>query len=418
MIRSIWFKLSPTIVQTNHPISRIQGSNRLVISSFRKFSNHHHHRSIIRSKLSQSILSSSFLPWSSFDLTRQLIKINPKCFSQTSTLNAQLTVRDALNSALDEELERDESVFILGEEVAQYDGAYKVTKGLWRKYGDQRVIDTPITEMGFAGIAVGAAFYGLKPVCEFMTFNFAMQAIDQIINSAAKTHYMSAGRIAVPIVFRGPNGAAAGVAAQHSQCYAAWYSHCPGLKVLAPYSAEDAKGLLKSAIRDPDPIIFLENEILYGTSFEVSDDVLSKEFLLPIGKAKIERRGEHVTICAYSRAIETSLEAAEILAASCNIELEVINLRTIRPLDFQTIADSVIKTNHLITVEQGWPQSGVGAEICAQIVESPIFDYLDAPVVRITGADVPMPYARTLEINAIPQPGNIVAAVKQMLNIN
>ncbi|KAH7644951.1 pyruvate dehydrogenase E1 beta subunit isoform X1 [Dermatophagoides farinae] len=337
-------------------------------------------------------------------------------FHQTSFHYAQLTVRDALNSALDEELERDETVFIMGEEVAQYDGAYKVTKGLWRKYGDKRVIDTPITEMGFAGMAVGAAFYGLRPICEFMTFNFAMQAIDHIINSAAKTYYMSAGRIAVPIVFRGPNGAAAGVAAQHSQCFAAWYSHCPGLKVLAPYTAEDAKGLLKTAIRDPDPVVFLENEILYGTSFDVNDDVLSKDFLLPIGKAKIERPGDRITVCSYSKGVETSLEAAKILS-TMGIELEVINLRTIRPLDFETISKSIMKTNHLLTVEQGWPQSGVGAEICAQVIESPVFDYLDAPVIRVTGADVPMPYARSLEANALPQPDDIVMSVKRMLNI-
>lgn len=281
----------------------------------------------------------------------------------------QLTVRDALNSALDEEMERDDKVFLIGEEVAQYDGAYKISRGLWKKYGDRRVIDTPITEMGFAGIATGAAFAGLRPVCEFMTFNFAMQAIDQIINSAGKTFYMSAGQVAVPIVFRGPNGAAAGVAAQHSQCFAAWYGHCPGLKVISPYSAEDCKGLLKAAIRDDDPVVFLENELLYGVPFEVSDEVLSKDFVLPIGKAKVERQGTHLTLVAHSKAVATCLDAAKELANS-GVEVEVVNLRSIRPLDMQTVIDSVVKTNHLITVEQGWPQHGVGAEIIAGISES------------------------------------------------
>ena len=266
-------------------------------------------------------------------------------------------------------MERDEKVFLMGEEVAQYDGAYKVSRGLWKKYGDKRVIDTPITEMGFAGIATGAAFAGLRPICEFMTFNFAMQAIDQIINSAGKTFYMSAGLVAVPIVFRGPNGAAAGVAAQHSQCYAAWYGHCPGLKVISPYSAEDCKGLLKAAIRDDDPVVFLENELLYGVPFEVSDEVLSKDFVLPIGKAKIERPGSHLTLVAHSKAVGTCLDAAKELANK-GVDVEVINLRSIRPLDVETVINSVVKTNHLITVEQGWPQHGVGAEIVARISES------------------------------------------------
>lgn len=278
-------------------------------------------------------------------------------------------MRDALNTAIDEEMERDERVFVMGEEVAQYDGAYKVTRGLWRKYGDKRVIDTPITEMGFAGMATGAAFAGLRPVCEFMTFNFAMQAIDHIINSAAKTFYMSAGRVAVPIVFRGPNGAAVGVGAQHSQCFAAWYGHCPGLKVLSPYSAEDCRGLLKSEIRDPDPVVFLENELMYGISMDTSDDVLSKEFLIPIGKAKIEKTGDRITLVAHSKAVGTCLEAAKHLSAA-GIDAEVINLRSIRPLDAETIIKSVMKTNHLVTVEQGWPQHGVGSEIIARISES------------------------------------------------
>ena len=329
---------------------------------------------------------------------------------------AKLTVRDALNSAMDEEMERDEKVFVMGEEVAQYDGAYKVTRGLWKKYGDKRVIDTPITEMGFAGIAVGAAMAGLRPICEFMTFNFAMQAIDQIINSAGKTFYMSAGMVGVPIVFRGPNGAASGVAAQHSQCFGAWYSHCPGLKVISPYSAEDCRGLLKAAIRDPDPIVFLENELLYGVAFDTPDEALSPDFTLPIGKAKIEKQGSHVTLVAHSKAVGTCLDAAKELAGN-GIECEVINLRSLRPLDEETIIQSVVKTHHLITVEQGWPQCGIGSEICARIIESPAFDYLDAPVVRVTGVDVPMPYTQTLEQHAIPVASDVVLAVKKVLNV-
>ncbi|KAH0951088.1 hypothetical protein HN011_002123 [Eciton burchellii] len=317
---------------------------------------------------------------------------------------------------LDEEMERDEKVFLLGEEVALYDGAYKVSRGLWKKYGDKRVIDTPITEAGFTGIAVGAAMAGLRPVCEFMTFNFSMQAIDHIINSAAKTFYMSAGRVNVPIVFRGPNGAAAGVAAQHSQCFAAWYSHCPGLKVLSPYNSEDAKGLLKAAIRDPDPVVVLENEILYGVQYQMSDEALSKDFVLPIGKAKIERVGSHVTLVAHSKAVEDSLEAANELAGK-GIEAEVINLRSLRPLDIDTIIRSVKKTKHLLTIEQGWPQCGIGAEISARIAESEAFYYLDAPVIRITGVDTPMPYAKSLETAALPQVKDIVDAVNKVLRV-
>lgn len=289
-----------------------------------------------------------------------------------------------------------------------------MSRGLWKKYGDKRVIDTPITEMGFAGIATGAAMAGLRPICEFMTFNFAMQAIDQIINSAAKTFYMSAGAVNVPIVFRGPNGAAMGVAAQHSQCFAAWYGHCPGLKVVSPYDAEDCKGLLKAAIRDPDPVVFLENELLYGTPYPVSDEVMSKDFVLPIGKAKIQRPGTHITLVAHSRAVELSLQAAMELAKS-GIECEVINLRSIRPLDMDTIFQSVQKTHHLVTVEQGWPQSGVGSEIVARVMEHETFFHLDAPVWRVTGVDVPMPYAKSLEAAALPQPNDIVTAVKQVL---
>ncbi|XP_029666867.1 pyruvate dehydrogenase E1 component subunit beta, mitochondrial [Formica exsecta] len=328
----------------------------------------------------------------------------------------QMTVRDALNSALDEEMEKDERVFLLGEEVALYDGAYKVSRGLWKKYGDKRVIDTPITEAGFAGIAVGAAMAGLRPVCEFMTFNFSMQAIDHIVNSAAKTFYMSAGRVNVPIVFRGPNGAAAGVAAQHSQCFGAWYSHCPGLKVVSPYNSEDAKGLLKAAIRDPDPVVVLENEILYGIQYPMSDEALSKDFVLPIGKAKVERVGNHVTLVAHSKAVEESLEAANELAGK-GIEAEVINLRSLRPLDIDTIIQSVVKTKHLLTVEQGWPQCGIGAEISARIAESEAFYHLDAPVIRITGVDTPMPYTKTLEIAALPQIKDIVDAVNKVLGV-
>ncbi|XP_022658732.1 pyruvate dehydrogenase E1 component subunit beta, mitochondrial-like [Varroa jacobsoni] len=330
--------------------------------------------------------------------------------------SAQMTVRDALNAAIDEEMERDDKVFILGEEVAMYDGAYKVSRGLWKKYGDRRVIDTPITEIGFGGMAVGAAFVGLRPICEFMTFNFSMQAIDHIINSAAKTYYMSAGLVAVPIVFRGPNGAAVGVAAQHSQCFAAWYGQCPGLKVLSPYSSEDAKGLLKAAIRDNDPVVFLENELLYGVAFDMSSEAMSKDFVVPIGKAKIERTGNAVTLVAHSKPVGTCLEAANELA-SAGIDCEVINLRSIRPLDFVTIAQSVMKTHRCVTVEGGWSFSGVGAEISARLIEGPVFDYLDAPVIRLTGADVPMPYTASLEVRALPQKDDIVRAVKTMLNV-
>ncbi|XP_063633946.1 pyruvate dehydrogenase E1 component subunit beta, mitochondrial [Cydia splendana] len=342
-------------------------------------------------------------------------RLSRRSFSTSKTLSAKpMTVRDALNQAIDEEMERDEKVFVLGEEVAQYDGAYKVTRGLWKKYGDKRVLDTPITEAGFAGLAVGAAFAGLKPICEFMTFNFSMQAIDHIINSAAKTFYMSAGNVPVPIVFRGPNGAASGVGAQHSQCFGAWFSHCPGLKVVMPYSAEDAKGLLKAAIRDPDPVVVLEDEILYGMQFPMSDEALSPDFVLPFGKAKIEREGSHITLVCAGKATDTALQAAAELATK-GVECEVINLRSLRPLDFDTIAQSVAKTHHLVTVEQGWPQSGIGAEICARVMESPTFFELDAPAWRVTGADVPMPYTRSLELLALPRPDSVVGAVSAVL---
>ncbi|XP_072136574.1 pyruvate dehydrogenase E1 component subunit beta, mitochondrial [Mobula birostris] len=337
-------------------------------------------------------------------------------FHRTAPAAAQLTIRDALSQALDEEIERDESVFLMGEEVAQYDGAYKVSRGLWKKWGDKRIIDTPISEMGFAGIAVGAAMAGLRPICEFMTFNFSMQAIDQVVNSAAKTYYMSGGAIPVPVVFRGPNGPSAGVAAQHSQCFAAWYSHCPGLKVISPWSAEDAKGLLKSAVRDDNPVVFLENELMYGVPFEVSEEAQSKDFLIPIGKAKVEKAGTNITLVSHSKSVGNCMDAAVALAKE-GIDCEVINMRTIRPMDIETIEASVMKTNYLVTVEAGWPQFGVGAEICARIMEGPAFNYLDAPVVRVTGADLPMPYAKILEDNSVPQVKDIIFTVKKILHV-
>ncbi|KAG9128215.1 pyruvate dehydrogenase E1, beta subunit [Ceratobasidium sp. 392] len=325
-----------------------------------------------------------------------------------------MTVREALNAAMEEEMLRDETVFIMGEEVARYNGAYKVTKGLLDKFGENRVIDTPITEMGFAGLAVGAALAGLRPICEFMTFNFAMQAIDQIVNSGGKTYYMSGGNVPCPVVFRGPNGAAAGVAAQHSQDYAAWYGSVPGLKVISPWSAEDCKGLLKAAIRDPNPVVFLENEMLYGVSFPMSQEAMSEDFLLPIGKCKVEKEGSDVTIVAHSKMVSHSLEAAEQLAKE-GIKAEVINLRSIRPLDIETIIKSVKKTNRLLIVEGGFPAFGVGSEICAQIVESEAFNYLDAPVERVTGADVPTPYAANLEALSFPDTPLIVKVAKRAL---
>ena len=330
----------------------------------------------------------------------------PISIEANSTL---ITVREALRNAMAEEMRADKSVFVMGEEVAEYQGAYKVTQGLLDEFGDKRVYDTPITEHGFAGIGIGAAFGNLKPIVEFMTFNFAMQAMDQIINSAAKTLYMCGGQMGCPIVFRGPNGAASRVAAQHSQCYASWYAHCPGLKVVSPWSSKDAKGLLKSAIRDPDPVIFLENEVMYGQSFSCPDD---ENFTLPIGKANIEKEGNDVTIIAFSIMVGKSLEAAEILKDK-NINAEVINLRTLRPLDIDTIIESVKKTNRVVTCEEGFPFSGIGAEISALITEK-AFDWLDAPVVRVTGKDVPMPYAANLEKLALPQVDDIVSASVQV----
>jgi pyruvate dehydrogenase E1 component beta subunit len=320
----------------------------------------------------------------------------------------QLTVREALRDAMAEEMRRDKDVFVMGEEVAEYQGAYKVTQGLLQEFGPKRIVDTPITEYGFCGVGVGASMMGLKPVVEFMTWNFAMQALDQIITSA-KQRYMSGGQVGSPIVFRGPNGAASRVAAQHSQCYGSWYAHVPGLKVVVPYNSADAKGLLKSAIRDPNPVVFLENEMMYGQSFEVPDD---PDFTLPIGKAHIEREGTDVTIVAFSIMVGKSLQAAEILAAE-GISAEVINLRSLRPLDMETVLESVKKTNRCVTAEEGWAMMGVGCEIASQIMEQ-AFDYLDAPVARVAGLDVPLAYAANLEKLALPQVQHIVDAVKQV----
>jgi pyruvate dehydrogenase E1 component beta subunit len=318
-----------------------------------------------------------------------------------------MTVREALRDAMRQEMKVDSNVFLMGEEVAEYNGAYKVSQDLLAEFGPKRVIDTPITEHGFAGLGSGAAMGGLRPIVEFMTMNFAMQAIDQIINSAAKTLYMSGGQMGCPIVFRGPNGAAARVGAQHSQCYASWYAHVPGLKVIAPWNSEDAFGLLRSAIRDNNPVMCLENEIMYGQSFEVPAD---PGFSIPLGKAKVERAGKDVTITAFSIMVGKALEAAEVLAAE-GIDAEVINLRTLRPLDTETIVDSVKKTNRLVSVEEGWPVAGMGSEMAAIMMEH-AFDYLDAPVLRVCAKDVPLPYAANLERLALPQVADIVAAVK------
>ena len=321
-----------------------------------------------------------------------------------------LTVREALRDAMAEEMRADKTVFLMGEEVAEYNGAYKVSQGLLDEFGSKRVIDTPITEHGFAGVGVGAAFGGLKPIVEFMTFNFSMQAIDQIVNSAAKTLYMSGGQMGCSIVFRGPNGAASRVGAQHSQCFASWYAHVPGLKVVSPYTAGDAKALLKAAIRDPNPVVFLENELIYGVEF---DDVSTDpEYVLPIGKAKIARAGKDVTITAFSAMVGKALKAAEKLAEE-GIDAEVIDLLTIRPLDTETIIQSVMKTNRIVSAEESWPFAGIGSEIAAAVSEE-AFDYLDAPVTRVTGEDVPMPYAANLEKLALPQVEDIIAAVKDV----
>ena len=320
------------------------------------------------------------------------------------------SVREALRDAMAEEMRRDKDVFLMGEEVAQYNGAYKVSQGLLDEFGPQRVIDTPITEMGFTGLGVGAAMSGLKPIVEFMTFNFSMQAIDHIINSAAKTLYMSGGQLGTPIVFRGPNGAASRVGAQHSQCYASWYAHCPGLKVVAPYSASDAKGLLKAAIRDPNPVIFLENELIYGQTFDVPE---GDDHIVPIGKAAIKRRGKDVTLTAFSRMVGVALHAADELA-KLGIEAEVIDLRSIRPLDLPTIVHSVKKTNRIVSIEEGWPFAGIGSEIIALVSEY-AFDWLDAPPLRVTGKDIPLPYAVNLEKMSLPEVADIVAAVQAVV---
>ncbi len=321
----------------------------------------------------------------------------------------EVTVRDALRDAMAEEMRRDDTVFVMGEEVAEYQGAYKVTRELLQEFGAKRVVDTPITEYGFAGIGVGAAMGGLRPIVEFMTFNFAMQAIDHIINSAAKTLYMSGGQMRCPIVFRGPNGAASRVGAQHSHDYASWYANVPGLKVIAPYDAADAKGLLKAAIRDPNPVVFLEHELMYGETFEVPD---IEDFIIPIGKAKVRREGADVTIVAFSRMVGRALEAAEILAGE-GIDAEIIDLRTIRPLDSDTVVKSVKKTNRLVCVEEGWGQSGIGAEIAARVVAE-AFDYLDAPPERVFQVDVPLPYAGNLEALSLPGTDDVVAAAKKV----
>jgi pyruvate dehydrogenase E1 component beta subunit len=321
-----------------------------------------------------------------------------------------VTVREATRDAMALEMRRDADVFLIGEEVGQYQGAYKISQGLLDEFGPKRVIDTPITEHGFTGMAVGAALNGLKPIVEFMTFNFAMQAMDQIINSAAKTLYMSGGQMGCPIVFRGPNGAAARVAAQHSQCYASWYAHVPGLKVVAPWSSADAKGLLRAAIRDPNPVIVLENEILYGHTFECPTD---DEFILPLGRAKIERAGRHVTIVAFGIMVGVAMQAANALAEQ-GIEAEVINLRSLRPFDTATVVQSVKKTNRLVSVEEGWPFAGIGAEVAMQVIEH-AFDWLDAPPARVHGLDVPLPYAANLEKLALPQPEWVVDAVKKLV---
>ena len=344
-------------------------------------------------------------------LYAQGVVIEPPIFDEAPFMAATetQTVRVALRDAMSEEMRQDEDVYIMGEEVAEYNGAYKVTEDMLDEFGAKRVIDTPITEHGFAGLAVGSAMNGLKPVVEFMTFNFAMQAIDHIINSAAKTLYMAGGQLGCPIVFRGPNGAASRVGAQHSQCYASWYAHVPGLKVVSPWSAADAKGLMKAAIRDPNPVLVLENELMYGQSFEVPTD---PDYVIPIGRAKIEREGADVTIVAFSIMVGKALEAAEKLAEQ-GIDAEVINLRTIRPLDRHTILESVKKTNRIVSCEEGFPFAGIGAEIAALIGEH-AFDYLDAPLKRVTSADVPLPYAAGLEKLALPQTEQIIHAAKEV----
>ncbi|AIN99042.1 pyruvate dehydrogenase E1 beta subunit, putative [Leishmania panamensis] len=333
----------------------------------------------------------------------------------TRCATTSMTVRDAIQSALDEELARDDKVFVIGEEVAQYQGAYKVTKGLSDKYGKDRIIDMPITEHGFTGMAVGAALGGMRPVCEFMTFNFAMQAIDQIVNSAAKSLYMSGGQMKCPIVFRGPNGASAGVGAQHSQCFGPWYASVPGLKVIAPYNCEDARGMIKAAIRDDNAVVVLEHELLYGESFPVTDVAADKNFVIPFGKAKIEREGKDITLIGFSRGVELCLKTAEKLAAE-GVQAEVINLRSLRPLDRETIFKSIKKTHRAVTVDESFPVCNIGAEICACVMESDTFDYLDAPIERVSCADCPTPYSKEIEMASQPQVADVMAAAKRVLS--
>jgi pyruvate dehydrogenase E1 component beta subunit len=344
-------------------------------------------------------------PAPSLAVPRSTPSTEPEYAGETRTM----TVREALRDAIAEEMRRDETVFLLGEEVGEYQGAYKVSQGLLQEFGSRRVIDTPITEQGFAGLGIGAGFAGLRPIVEFMTFNFAMQAMDQIINSASKTRYMSGGQMSCPVVFRGPNGVAARVAAQHSQCYASWYAHCPGLKVIAPFTGADHKGLLKAAIRDPNPVVFLEHELVYGESFAVPED---PEFIVPIGKARIARSGDHVTITAFSRMVKLAMQAAEELEKA-GISAEIIDLRTLRPFDIDTVVTSVKKTNRIVSVEEGWPFAGIGAEIAAIVMEE-CFDWLDAPLKRVAGKDVPLPYAANLERLALPQVEDIVAAASEV----
>ena len=336
---------------------------------------------------------------------RRVPSVEPEYTGKTRTM----TVREALRDAMSEEMRRDDTVFLLGEEVGEYQGAYKVSQGLLQEFGPRRVIDTPITEQGFAGLGIGAGFAGLRPIVEFMTFNFAMQAMDQIVNSASKTRYMSGGQMSCPIVFRGPNGVAARVAAQHSQCYASWYAHCPGLKVIAPFTGADHKGLLKAAIRDPNPVVFLEHELVYGESFAVPED---PEFIVPIGKARIARSGDHVTIAAFSRMVKLAVQAAEELEKA-GISAEIIDLRTLRPFDIDTVVTSVRKTNRIVSIEEGWPFAGIGAEIAARVMEE-CFDWLDAPLKRVAGKDVPLPYAANLERLALPQVEDIIAAAREV----
>ena len=334
-----------------------------------------------------------------------------RAFTTTPITNDKMSVRESINSAMSDEIERDSSVFLIGEEVAQYNGAYKVSKGMWDRYGSDRIWDTPITEAGFTGIAVGAGLKGLRPVVEFMTFNFALQAIDHVVNSTAKTLYMSAGDLTCPITFRGINGVSASVGAQHTQCFGSWYASVPGLKVVSPWNIEDCRGLLKASIRDNDPVVFLENEMMYGVEFDVDPKIMDKDFLIPIGKAKIERPGTDVTITAHAKMVGHSLQAAEILQRDHNISVEVINLRSLKPLDRNTIISSVKKTNRIVNVEEGWPQHGIGSEIAGILMETEAFDYLDAPMERICGAEVPMPYSWAIEGAAVPQIENIVSGV-------